>query len=101
MMHTALLGPAQQWYPHLPLEIKKEVQEFCREFQKTIDIQQTQTQAKLLLDSITRALGEQNNQNICSPHSTSGKKICANNAPDMKNAQINDALVKALEPQLA
>ena len=41
MIQTALIGPAQQWYSHLPLEIKN------NEFQKTIDNQQSETQAKL------------------------------------------------------
>ena len=29
------------------------------------------------------------------------QKACLNNSPDIKNAQMNDALVKALDPQLA
>ena len=29
------------------------------------------------------------------------RKAYVNNAPDMRNAQMNDALVKALDPQLA
>ena len=58
MVHTALIEPAQQWYSHLPLDIKK-WQAFCREFPKVFDNQQSQTQAKLLLTSITRASGEQ------------------------------------------
>ena len=58
--------------------MKKNRQAFCREFQKTFDIQHSQTHAKLLLESITRASGEQ-----------------------IKTlAQMNDALVKALDPQL-
>ena len=44
----------EAWYSHLPLDIKKNWQAFCREFQKTFDNQQSQTQAKLLLESITR-----------------------------------------------
>ena len=59
MIQTALIRPAKQWYSHLPLEIKKNWQAFCREFQKTFDNQQSQTQAKLLLESITRASCEQ------------------------------------------
>ena len=59
MIQTALIGPAQQWYSHLPPEIRKNWQAFCREFQKTIDNQQSQKQAKLLLESITRASREQ------------------------------------------
>ena len=42
-----------------PLKVKKNWQAFCREFQKTFDYQQTRTQRDLLLESITRALGEQ------------------------------------------
>ena len=59
MIQTALIGPAQHWHSHLPLDIKKKWQAFCHEFQKTFDKQQSQTQAKLLLESITRASGEQ------------------------------------------
>ena len=59
MIQTALLGPAQQWFSHHPLDIKKNWQVFRREFQKTFDNQQSQTQAKLLLESITHASGEQ------------------------------------------
>ena len=58
MIQTARIRPAQQWYSHLPLDIKK-WQAFCRECQKTFDKQQSQTQAKLLLESITRASGKQ------------------------------------------
>ena len=35
MTQTALIGPAQQWYSHLPL---KNWQAFCREFQKQLKI---------------------------------------------------------------
>ena len=61
MIETALIGPARQWYSHLPLDIKKNFQGFCRDFQKTNDFdnQESQTQAKLLLESIARASGEQ------------------------------------------
>ena len=55
MIQTALIGPAQPWYSHLPLDIKKDWQAFCHEFLKTFDNQQSQTQVKLLLESITRA----------------------------------------------
>ena len=54
MFQTALIGPAQQWYSHLPLEIKKNWQAFCREYQKTFDNQQSQTQAKLLLERTSK-----------------------------------------------
>ena len=41
MTQTALIGPAQQWYSHLPLDMKKNWQAFCREFQKTFGNQQS------------------------------------------------------------
>ena len=47
MVQTALIGPAQQWYSHLPLDHKKDWQAFCRELQKRFDNQQSQTKAKL------------------------------------------------------
>ena len=100
MIQTALIGPAQQWYSHLPLDIKKNWQTFCREFQKTFDNQQSQTQAKLLLESITRACGEQN-KTLALGIEQMTRKAYVNNAPDMRNAQRNDALVKAVDPQLA
>ena len=59
MRQTALIGTAQQLYSHLPLDIKKNWQRFCREFQKTFDNQQSQTQAKILLKNLTRASCEQ------------------------------------------
>ena len=46
MIQTALIGPVQQWYSHLPLNFKKNWQAFCREFQKTFDNKQSQIQAK-------------------------------------------------------
>ena len=55
MIQTALIGPAQQWYSHLPLDKKIDWQSFCREFQNTFDNQQSQTQVKLLLECTTRA----------------------------------------------
>ena len=58
MIQTALVGPAQQWYLHLPLDIEKNWQAFCRELQKTFNNQQSQIQAKLLLESVTRASDE-------------------------------------------
>ena len=100
MIQTALTGPAQQWYSHLPLDIKKDWQAFCREFQKTFDKQQSQTQAKLLVESITRASREQI-KTLSLRIEQMTRKAYVNNAPDMRNAQMNDALVKALDPQLA
>ena len=100
MIQTALIGPAQQWYSHPPLEIKKNWQSFCRKFQKTFDNQQSQTQAKLLLESITRASGEKI-KTLALRIEQMARKGYVNNVPDMRNAQMNDALVKALDPQLA
>ena len=100
MIQTALIGPAQQWYSHLPLDIKKNWQAFCREFQKTFDNQQSQTHAKLLLESITRASGEQI-KTLALRIDQMTQKAYVHNAPDMRNAQMNDALVKALDPQLS
>ena len=98
MIQMALIGPAQQRYSHLPLEKKWRV--FWREFQKIIDNQQSQTQALLLLESITRAFGEQIKTTALRIEQMT-LKAYANNAPDMRDAQMNDALVKALDPQLA
>ena len=100
IIQTALVGPAQQWYSHLPLGIKKNRQAFCREFQKTFDNQQSKTQAKLLLESITRSSGEQI-KTLALRIEKMTRKAYVNNAPDMRNAQMDDALVKALDPQLA
>ena len=75
MIQTALIGPAQQWYSHLPLDIKKNLQAFCREFKKTFDNQQSQTQSKLLLESITRASGEQKNTSTQN-RTNDSKSIC-------------------------
>ena len=100
MIQTALIGPAQQWYSHLPLDIKNNWRAFCREFQKTFDNQQSQTQAKLLLESITRASGKQI-ETLALRIEQMTRKEYVNIAPDMRNAQLNDALVKAFDPQLA
>ena len=59
-----------------------------------------QTQAKLLLESITLASGEQI-KTLALRNEEMTRKAYVNNAPDMLNAQMNDALVKALDPQLA
>ena len=98
MIQMAGIGPAQQWFSHLPLEIKKNWQPFCREFQKTFDRQQSQTHAKLLLESITRASGEQI-KTLALRIEQMTRKAYVNNAPDMRKAQMNDALVKAIDPQ--
>ena len=47
MIQTALIGPAQQWYPRLQFEIKKNWQPFCREFQKHL-ITNTNTSEKTI-----------------------------------------------------
>ena len=100
MIQTALIGPAQQWYSHLSLDIEKDWQAFCREFQKTFDNQQSQTQANLLLESITRASGKQL-KTLALRKQQMTQKAYVNNALDMRNAEMNDALVKALDPQSA
>ena len=100
MLQTARIGPALQWYSHLPLDIKKNWQAFFGEFQKTFDNQQSQTQPKLLLENITRASGEQF-ITLALRIEQITRKAYVNNAPDMRSAQINDALVKALDLQLA
>ena len=100
MIQTALIGPAQQWYSHFPLDIKKNWQDFFREFQKTVDNEQLQTQAKLLLESIICASGVQI-KTLALRKEEVTRKAYVNKAPDMRNAQMNDALVKALDPQLA
>ena len=96
MIQTALIGPAQQWYSHLPLDIKNHWPAFCREF----DNQQPQTQAKLLLESITRAFSDKI-KTLALIIEQMTRNAYVNNAPDMRNAQMNDALVKALDPQLS
>ena len=87
MFQTALIGPAQQWYSHLPLDIKKNWQALCREFHKTFDNQEPQTQAKLLLKSITRASGEQI-KTLALRIEQMTRKAYVNNAPDMRNSQM-------------
>ena len=100
MIQTALIGPAQQRYSPLPLDVKKNWQAFCREFQKSFDDQQSETQAKLLLESITRASGKKIKK-LALRIEQMTRKAYVNNAPDMRNAEMNEALVKALDPQLA
>ena len=100
MMLTALIGPAQQWYSHLPLDIKNIWQGFCREFQKRFDNQQPQTQGILLLEIITGASAEQL-KTLALRIEQMTRKEYVNNAPDMRNAQMNVSLVKALDPQPA
>ena len=100
MIQMALIGPAQQWYSHLTLEIKKNWQAFCREIQKTFDKQQSQTQAKINLESIPRASREQIKK-LALRIDQVVRKAYVNNAPDKKKAQMKDALVRAQDPQLA
>ena len=57
MIHAALIGPAQQYYSHLSLKIRKNWPAFPK-FSKDHDNQRSQTQAKILLESIIRATGE-------------------------------------------
>ena len=98
MIQTAPIGPAQQWYSHLPLEIKKSCQAVCREFQKTFDNQQSQTQTKFLLESITPASGEI--KTLVLRIELMIQKAYVNTAPDMRIAQMNDAHVKSPDTQL-
>ena len=53
-----------------------------------------------MLESITRASGEQI-KTLALRIEQMTRIAYVNNAPDMRNAQMNDALVKALDPQLA
>ena len=39
MIQAALISPAQQWYPYLPLEINKNWQAFCQELQTAFNNQ--------------------------------------------------------------
>ena len=75
------------------------MQAFYREFQKTFDNQQSKTQGKLLLESITRASGEQM-KTLGLRIEQMARKAYVNSAPDMRNARMNEALVKAFDPQL-
>ena len=79
---------------------KRTGKHFAAKFKETFDNQQSQTQAKLLLESITRTSGEQIKK-LALRIEQMARKEYVNNAPDMRNAQMNDALVKALDPQLA
>ena len=100
MIQTALIGPAQKWYQHLPHDIKENWQAFYREFQNRFDNQHSQTQATLLLESITHASGEQI-KTLAHRIEQMTQKAYVNNASDMRNAQMNGALVKELDAQLA
>ena len=79
---------------------KKELAIALSEFQKTFDNQQSQKQVKLLLESITRASGVQI-KTLALRIEQLTRKAYVINAPDMRNSQMNDALVKALDPLLA
>ena len=57
-----------------------------------------QTQAKLLLESLARASGEQ--KTLAFRTEQTARQAYARNAADMRNAEMNDELVKALDPQL-
>ena len=58
-----------------------------------------QTHEKFLLESITGDSGEQI-KTLALRVEQMIRKAYVNNAPDMPTAQMNDALVKALDPQL-
>ena len=83
MIQTAQIGPAQQWCSHLPLDIKKNWQAFCREFQKDLDNQQSQTQAKLLLEKITRRASGEQIKTLALRIEQMTRKAYVNNAPDI------------------
>ena len=53
-----------------------------------------------MLESITRASGEQIKKLALRIEQLT-RKAYVNNAPDMRNAKMNDALVKALDPHPA
>ena len=82
----------------LTIGIKKNWRALCQEFQNTHDNQQSQTQAKVLLESTTRPSGEQIKAPALLIEQIVGKAY-VNNAPDMESAHMNDALVKAIDPQ--
>ena len=86
---------------HIYHKKKKKWQAFCREFQKTLRDQQSQTQAQLLLESITCVSDKQIKKTLALRIEQLTRKVYVNNAPDMRNAQMKDPLVKALDPQLA
>ena len=77
----------------------EEWQGSCREFQKTFDNQHSQKHTKLLLESITRASREQI-KTLALRIEETAQKAFVKNAPDMRNTQMNDALVKTLDSQL-
>ena len=64
------------------------------------DNQRSQTQAKLLLETKTRAWREQIKA-LALRIEQMARKEYVSKAPDMRNVQMHDALVKALDPQLA
>ena len=68
--------------------------------QKTVDDKQPQIHAKLLLESITSASGKQF-KTLALRIEQMARKTYVNNAPDMRNAQMKYALVKALDPPVA
>ena len=79
---------------------RKELASVFPRISNTFDNQQLQTQTKPLLESITRASGEQI-KTLAFRIEQKTRNAYANNAPDMRNAQMNEALVKALDQQLA
>ena len=68
--------------------MKKELSSVLAEFHQTFDTQQLQTQA---LESLTRASGEQIKTLEVRIEQMTGNAFVSN-APDMRNAQMNDAL---------
>ena len=94
------IGIHNYWYSHPPIDIKKNWQAFCRVFQETFDNQQSQPQEKLFLESITSASGDEI-KTLALRTEQMTPKAYVDNAPDRRNAQMKDALVKSLDPQLA
>ena len=70
-----------------------------QEIQKTFENQQSQKHAKLFLEIITRTSREQI-KTLAIRSEQTVREAYGNNASDMRYAQMNDALVKALDPQL-
>ena len=93
-------GPCTTLLLTFTARIKKNWQALCHEFQKTFDNQQLQTQAKLLLESITRSSGEKI-ITLALRFGQMTRKTYVNKTSGICNAQMNDALVNALDPQLA
>ena len=67
---------------------------------KNIRLSTIANTSEIIIREKTRASSEQN-KTVALRIEQMTRKAYVNNAPDMRNAQMNDALVKALGPQLA